>query len=266
MENVVLPGFSVTNRWLLYTSIMLTPAQLFSGLGSSSPSNIGFLAFNWYNQWVWYSAIKAHEIHALSLCPFLLNLVYAITYLGGISSGNIIIIIILGLGTAGLMMFNVACAWISWKDVLPDGYGAYQFFFFGWRTLTPGWRTFILCGNIADTLFDIGALVGIFMVAGFSLDATEDEDTPQSWMRYPLIAIGPPLALLITWPVILWIELIVHRNHIVSETDMISVYLFIGQVVLMILPFDIVFDVVRKHFKSRRSPSEQPSSPNKVTV
>ncbi|KAH6910580.1 hypothetical protein BKA70DRAFT_87393 [Coprinopsis sp. MPI-PUGE-AT-0042] len=262
MENAVLPGFSVTNRWLLYTSIMLTPAQLFSGFGSSSPSNIGFLAFNWYNQWVWYSAIKAHEIHALSLCPFLLNLVYAITYLGGISSGNIIIIIILGLGTAGLMMFNLACAWISWKDVLPDGYGVYQFFFFGWRTLTPGWRKFILCGNIADTLLDIVALGGIIYVAGFSLDDAEDK--PESWMRYPLIAIGPPIALLLTWPAILWIELIIHRNHIVSETDMISVYLFIGQVVLMVLPFDIVFDAVRGHKK--KPPAESSSTPDRATV
>jgi hypothetical protein len=266
MENVVLAGFSVTNRWLLYTSIMLTPAQLFSGLGSSSPSNIGFLAFNWYNQWVWYSAIKAHEIHALSLCPFLLNLVYAITYLGGLSSGNIFITIILGLGTAGLMMFNLACAWISWKDVLPDGYGVYQFFFFGWRTLSPGWRKFICVGNVFDTLVDIVALGLIFVVAGWSLTAEEDDDDLSSLMRYPLIGVGPPLALLLTWPAILWIELIVHRNNIVSETDWISVYLFIAQVVLMIIPFDIMWDWIRERTKRTPPPATSSPSPEKLTV
>ena len=56
------------------------------------------------------------------------------------------------------------------------------------------------------------------------------------WSRYAAIIAGSPLVLLMAWPLILWSELIVYRNHIESETDMIAVYLFITQVATMVLP------------------------------
>jgi hypothetical protein len=148
----VVAGFSVTNRLLLYASLLLTPGQAMSGIGSNLPTNIGFLAYNWYNQYVWYSAIKDHELHALSLLPVHFNLIYTITYLGGVTSGNIFMGLILGFGTAALMIFNTVAAWTSWATNMTEGYNVYQFFFFGWRTLTPGWHKFFLLWQIGDIL------------------------------------------------------------------------------------------------------------------
>ncbi|KAF2271380.1 uncharacterized protein EI97DRAFT_364797, partial [Westerdykella ornata] len=69
----VIQGFSLKNRWILYTSMMLAPAQFISGIGSNCPSNIGFLAYNWYSQVVWYRAVRSRQIHALALVPVHLN-------------------------------------------------------------------------------------------------------------------------------------------------------------------------------------------------
>ncbi|EAU83307.2 hypothetical protein CC1G_10748 [Coprinopsis cinerea okayama7 len=238
--NQVIPGFSLTNRWLLYTSIMLTPAQALSGVGSHCPSNLGFLAFNWYQQYSWYMAAKSRELHALSLLPVHLNLVYAITYLGGITAGNAFIGVPLGLGTAGLMILNTVTAWISLKTNLPEGDGVYQFFFFGWRTLSKGWRIFFLLWQINDTLVVAASVfIGIIWGVIISFDP-ETIFSIQSrdfllW-RETAILWGPPTMLLFTWPLVLWMELIVQKNNIVSETDMVSVWLFIAQVATMVWP------------------------------
>jgi hypothetical protein len=233
----VIPGFSLTNRWLLYTSLMLTPAQFISGLGSNYPSNVGFLAYNWYTQCAWYVAIKEKKLHALSLLPVHFNLIYVFTYLGGIASGNIFFGVILGFGTAGLMVLNTTAAWTSWATNLPEGYGVYKFFFFGWRTLSPGWHKFFLLWQIFDSTL---ALTSTYwaITRSIILSASEDEDEDVPWWRtqYPAIILGSAIVLFLFWPVILWTELIVSRNHIESETDMIAVWLFIAQVVTMLLP------------------------------
>ncbi|AEO56375.1 hypothetical protein MYCTH_2301215 [Thermothelomyces thermophilus ATCC 42464] len=73
----VVPGFSLTNRWLLYTSYFLAPAQFVSGLNSNCPSDIGFLAYNWYTQIQWYKLMSGKdEIHAISLLLPHFNLLY----------------------------------------------------------------------------------------------------------------------------------------------------------------------------------------------
>jgi hypothetical protein len=243
---VVIPGFSLTNRLLLYASLLLTPAQAESGVGSNCPSNIGFLAYNWYTQYAWYVAIKHKQLHALSLLPVHFNLIYAITYLGGITSGNICMGAILGFGTAGLLIFNTVAAWTSWATNLPEGYGVYKFFFFGWRTLTPGWRTFILLWQITDTL---GAITSAFLSISIAMSIEDDddlEDAPQWWNLCLSIILGPPLMLFWTWPLILWTELIIARNHIESQTDNVAVWLFVAQAVAMLLPIpcsmEYVFD------------------------
>lgn len=46
----IVPGFSPTNRILLYASFALSPAQFVSGLGNNCPTNLGFLAYNLYTQ------------------------------------------------------------------------------------------------------------------------------------------------------------------------------------------------------------------------
>jgi hypothetical protein len=79
--NQVVQGFSLTNRWLLYASMMLAPAQFSSGVGLSIPTSPGFLAYNCYTQIQWYHAVKARELHALSLLPVHFIIVYAISYL-----------------------------------------------------------------------------------------------------------------------------------------------------------------------------------------
>lgn len=234
MSIEVVQGFSLTNRWLIYTSLMLTPAQAISGAGSNCPSNIGFLAYNWYNQWVWYSAIQNRQLHALSLLPVHFNFIYVITYLGGVVSGNIFMGVILGFGTAGLIVLNTVAAWTSWITNLPEGYDLYEFFFFGWRTLNPSWRTFFLLWQIGDTILAINMVIATFYLCTIPL-WQKDFDLPW-WSRYATIPLGSVFMLIGIWPLILWTELIVARNHIESETDMIAVYLFIAQVGAMLIP------------------------------
>lgn len=149
----VVQGFSLTNRWLLYASMMLAPAQYAGGLGNNIPTNFGFLAYNWYTQVQWYQAVKAKELHALSLLPIHFNVMYAFSYFGGISSGNIFMSILLGLGTVGVLLLNTIAAWVSWATNQPEGFGEYQFFFFGWRTLSHGWHIFFFFYGRLETHF-----------------------------------------------------------------------------------------------------------------
>ncbi|KAI9671111.1 MAG: hypothetical protein M1831_005197 [Alyxoria varia] len=234
------PGFSLANRWILYTSFMLAPAQFISGLGSNCPSNLGFLAYNWYNQVLWYRAIKVKRLHALSLVPVHLNTTFAITYLGGVTSGNKVMGIFLGLGTAAVMVLNCVSAWMSWTTNQEEGYGVFQFFFFGWRTLSPGWHKFFLMWQIGDSLFGFSALVmaiGIPVLRPM-LEKGDDEKSilEHYYARYIAIPIGALMMLLIGFPLILWTELIVARNHIESETDMTAIWVFVAQVAAMLLP------------------------------
>jgi len=255
----VISGFSLTNRWLLYTSLMLTPAQAISGIGSNFPSSLGFLAYNWYNQYAWYNAIRHKQLHALSLLPVHFNTIYVLTYLGGITSGNIPMGALLGVGTAGLIVFNTIAAWISWATNLPDGYGIYHFFFFGWRTLTPGWRKFILLWQIGDTSLAIGS---VMCALGFAIALPlQGPDIRLPWQcnRYFAVLWGSALALVVTWPLILWTELIISRNHIKSETDMVAVWLFVAQVATMLVP-EIEFRPAWRSFKAKISFSSRSSA------
>ena len=138
---------------------MLAPAQFSSGLNNNCPSNIGFLAYNWYTQIAWYSAIKGKQLHALSLLPVQFNLILVITYLGGITSGNLIMGLLLGFGTEGVIVLNNVAAWTSWLTNLPDGFGVYQFFYFGGRVLSPSWRIFFLVWQIFDFITVVGCLL-----------------------------------------------------------------------------------------------------------
>ena len=229
-------GFSLTNRWLLYASIMLSPAQFISGLKSNFPSNFGFLAYNWYTQITWYQAVKAGQLGPLSLLPVHFNTIYCLSYLGGVSSGNAFFAILLGIGTAGVMCLNNATAWESWITDQPQGFGQYEFLFFGWQTLSPGWHKFIMVWNISDTLqlLTFAILAIVLSVGAASVD--KDNVWTQWFMRYPAIPLGAICMLLFAWPLILWVELIYARNHIQSDTDLVAVWLFIAQVVLMLIP------------------------------
>ncbi|EFY85087.1 hypothetical protein J3459_011207 [Metarhizium acridum] len=248
LPNQVVDGFSLTNRWLLYTSFMLSPAQFISGIGSNCPSNIGFLAYNWYTQLQWYKAVRGNELHALSLLPVHFNLIYVVTYLGGVTSNNIFMAMVLGMGTAGVIVLNTVSAWVSWATNQPDGFNEYQFFFFGWRTLTEGWHRFILVWQISDSIF---ALVSVFAaiytaIRMVYLDEVDYSSKIIPWRgdlssgissyKYPDILIGSAVIMFGGWPLILWTELIVQRNHIESDTDMVAVWLFIAQAVAMIVP------------------------------
>jgi hypothetical protein len=219
--------------------MMLTPAQFISGIDNNCPSNLGFLAYNWYTQVLWYRAIKAKQLHALSLVPVHFNLIFVLTYLGGLSAGNIYMAVILGLGTAGVIILNTVAAWTAWATNQQEGFGIYQFFFFGWRTLSPGWHKFILVWQIADSLDAFGCLVASIvipiMLASRNKDI-KDHWIAKWWARYPAIPIGAAIMMLVGFPLILWTELIVHRNHIESDTDMIAVWLFIAQVAAMLAP------------------------------
>lgn len=54
--------------------------------------------------------------------------------------------------------------------------------------------------------------------------------------KYAAIPLGAISMMMAAWPLILWTELIVAKNHIDSDTDMVAVWIFVAQVVFMILP------------------------------
>ncbi|KAL6865536.1 hypothetical protein ACO1O0_001630 [Amphichorda felina] len=228
-------GFSLLNRWLLYTSFMLAPAQFVSGLGNNCPSNIGFLAYNWYTQVKWYNAAKSQEMHAVSLVLVHVNMLFSFTYLAGVSSGNIFMGLFLGLGSAGVIVLNTVAAWTAWATNMREGYGEFQFFFFGWRKLSKGWHTFILLWQISDSLFAFVCFMTALSIPFVIRNKDKDREYPW-WLRYPAIPLGAAAMLLIGWPLILWTELIVQRNNIESETDWVAVWLFIVQVGTLLAP------------------------------
>lgn len=55
-------------------------------------------------------------------------------------------------------------------------------------------------------------------------------------LRLPAIFLGPLLVALLSWPFVLWTELVVSRNNIHSDTDLVAVYLFAAQLVTMVVP------------------------------
>jgi hypothetical protein len=235
--NTIVPGFSLLNRWLLYTSLMLSPAQFASGWGSNCPSNIGFLAYNWYTQIQWYRSVKAKQLHALAMLPVHYNTICCFTYLGGITSGNYPMAILLGLGSAGLIILNNISGWVAWATGQFEGYGVFRFFFFGWRTLSPGWHKFFLLWQISDSIEAAVVVVVAVVGAVASVNKSEDDDEKLPWWgRYPVIPIGAAVMMLFSWPLILWTELVVAGNHIESATDWVAVWLFIAQVATMIVP------------------------------
>jgi hypothetical protein len=255
----VADGFSLANRALLYTSFMLAPAQFMSGLENSYPSNLGFLAYNWYTQITWYWAIKANRLHALSLLPVHFNTLYALAYLGGISASNLPMAMLLTVCTTGVMVLNTMCGWICWTTNQREGFGIYRFFFFGWRTLDPGWHKFIMLWQIYDTIAAFGCVIVAFVLALRSSRVT-GEDLRWYW-KYAAIFPGAALMLLIGWPLILWSELLVAENHIESPTDMVAVWIFVAQVGVMLMPSFSPSLGCFRHVSRRSSSGVFPQSP-----
>ena len=234
----IVSGFSKTNRWLMYASAMLAPAQLLSGIDNNCPSNIGFLAYNLWTQVGWYRAIKAKRLHALSLCPIHFNILYYVTNMSGVTSGHIAIGAVLGVATVGLDTFQTVAAWKAYNEDLPAGIGVYQFFFFGWRTLTPNRRRFFCFWQVFDTILAVIFASAAFLLATKSpkIDPELKEYVTKWWIKPITITCGAAAVLIIAWPVILWTELIVTRNKLESATDWVAVGLFAAQVGAMLLP------------------------------
>lgn len=239
----VLPGFSLTNRCLLYTSSVLALPQLIAGLETHIPINIGFLAYNWYNQIAWYNGVKAKQLDALCLTLPHLNLTFALTYLGGITAANFYTGVLLTLGTLGLLVLNTVSAWESWATNQSEGFGVYQFFFFGWRTLGPGWHKFFLLWQIGDTMFVlILVTLAIIFIILMATGKAETNYTPPAWYdKYVAIVTGAAFCPFWIGELIVWVELTVARNHIESATDWIAVWLFVAQVGTLLIPFETIF-------------------------
>jgi hypothetical protein len=227
----IVDGFSPLNRAIMYISAILAPAQAISGIGHTGLSNLGFLAYNYYAQIVWFRAVKHNELHALALVVVHTNTTLAFAYVGGIFSGNRWIALLLAFGAMGVLWLNNATAWISWMQGQEEGYGEWQFFFFGWRTLTHGWHKFIMVWQIANTLESLG-FSGLFLSLALQAGTTKF----MWWHRLPAIPLGGVIMAFILFPYILFVELLVRRNHIDSGTDWGAVYAFGAQVALMLLP------------------------------
>jgi hypothetical protein len=163
------------------------------------------------------------------------NFCFTVTYLGGVSSGNYLSALLLSFGTVGVMILNNIVAWTSWSTTQVQGFGVYQFWFFGWRTLGPHWHRYFLIIQVIDTLSLFGSVIFALSVA-FRTAALSKDKVPAWWYRYQVIFAGGIGVILSIWPTMLWTELIIARNHIVSETDTTAVWLFIVQVVTMLAP------------------------------
>jgi hypothetical protein len=258
----VVQGFSPLNRALLYISMMLAPAQFAAGLGSNCPSNIGFLAYNWYTQLQWYQAARKSQLHALSILVSEFNFCFTVTYLGGVSSGNYLSALLVGFGTVGVMVLNNVVAWTSWSTAQVQGYGVYEFWFFGWRTLGPHWHRYLCVVQIIDTLALIGSAWAAIVIAFRTAQLTKDA-APAWWYRYQVIFGGGIGVLLSIWPIMMWMELTVRRNHIVSETDTTAVWLFVVQLVTMLAP-PCFGCYERRHKTKRNKPDSGPTELTKL--
>lgn len=234
----VVNGFSELNRALMYLSAILAPAQAMAGIGHSGISSLGFLAYNYYTQIVWYRAARDGSLSALALVAVHANTTLAIAYLGGIFSANRTMAALLSLGAMGVLWLNNATAWVSWKTGQEAGFDEWQFFFFGWRKLTYGWHMFLMVWQISNSLESFALSVVIASIAIWMIAGKKDEVKKkfQWWHRFPAVLVGGAMMTFVVFPYIIWIELIIRRNHIESETDWAAVYVFIGQVALLFLP------------------------------
>lgn len=255
-EAVVAAGFSLINRSLLYLNILLAPAQYYIGLSSYWPTSIGFLVYHFYTQLTWYQAIQRHELHALSLVPIHFSLIYAISYLASIGSTTPLISFPTGIATAGLLLLNTVATWTNWRTCMTEGLDIYEFFFFGWHRLTLSWHRFFAAWQAFNTILTlcavIIAIVGSFLmyrmqhhggyqfrgflgiIVGFTSYGLKKKSP--WWYTLAIIPVGAVFMLLWTFPLIIWTEMIVRRNKILSPTDWISVWLSIAQIVLLLLP------------------------------
>ncbi|KAJ3490263.1 hypothetical protein NLG97_g5813 [Lecanicillium saksenae] len=106
-----------------------------------------------------------------------------------------------------------------------------------------------MCWMIGDSFTALLCVIIAIGVAVYVATLDEEDDLPEvfdvDWMspasqvqalRYPMIILGAAGMLLFGWPVIMWTELIVARNHIHSDTDWVAVWLFVAQVVTMVIP------------------------------
>ncbi|KAF6744606.1 hypothetical protein DFP72DRAFT_1018729 [Ephemerocybe angulata] len=255
MSTPVVAGFSLTNRLLIYFNFLLAPAHLLAG-GEITlpeklrylryfPSNLGFLAYDCYQQVLWYKAINTEEIHALSLVIAYLNAMYAITYLAGLSAANHLYFSLQALGVAGMLTINAISGWINCTQNLPKGDGVYRFWFFGWRRLSEGWRGLAIFIQVLITLGSLILAIVVIILARrhsqfMGKYAKEQGEPWGKWWRIGAIALLTLIVLIFGWPLALWMELVVLKNGLVSETDWVAVYLFIAQVVMMIIPGFVV--------------------------
>lgn len=242
-------GFSLTNRLLLYANIITAPAAFMGGLGSNLPINAGFLGYTIYQQYLFYIATKHKQLHALCMLPQYLNTMYAITYATGISSGNYVLSFTLCIGTIAALIINNITTWTAYVTNIPEGYGVYHFFFFGWRTITPNWRKLFLLWGVFDSFvtLDYIALSAYIAALTPALSKDVEEDNTYRWWRDTSLLWGSVVGLVAFWPFVVWTELIVQRNNIVSATDWISVYLFIVQIALLAIPS--IYSILQRLFR-----------------
>ncbi|CAO2651392.1 Nn.00g039620.m01.CDS01 [Neocucurbitaria sp. VM-36] len=234
----VVQGFSQLNRALMYTSALLAPAQALSSINQTGLSNLGFLAYNYYTQITWYRAASNRQLSSLALVAVHANTTLAFAYLGGVFAGNRAMAVLLALGAMGVLWLNNATAWISWKTGQTQGYGEWEFFFFGWRTLNKNWHKFIMVWQISNSLETVMLSIVCVFLAGRAVLRSREKSRKvfKWWHRIPAVPVGGAVMVFVLAPYIAWIEMIVRRNRVESETDWVAVYVFIGQVALMLLP------------------------------
>lgn len=130
-----------------------------------------------------------------------------IIYLGGISSGNVLMGVFRGLGSAGLLVLSCITSWTSWISNQTQHYGVYRTTSscWGYRTLWPGCHKFMCAWAVGDSLITFSLVLAVAFRA---------------------------MAVVLT-PLVVWMELIVRETRIESATDWISVCMFVAQAVAL---------------------------------
>jgi hypothetical protein len=235
-------GFSSLNRALMYLSALLAPAQAASSIGHTGLTHLGFLAYNWYTAIIWFRAASRNDLGPVWLATVHASTTFALVYIGGIFSKYGVISGLLGMSAIALLWMNNTAAWISWNTGRGAGFEEWEFFFFGWRRLSEGWHLFLLVWQIFNSLEALAmSIVYIVLSLGYSESSDQHSEGKtvkpvKWWYTLAAIPVGGSAMVLIVCPYTVWMELIVQRNKVQSDTDWVAVSLFVAQVVFMLMP------------------------------
>ena len=209
-------GFSFVNRVLLYVSTVLAPAQYVAGVGSNCLSNLGFLGYNMYQQWMWYKVVSSRDnadyVGALYLLLPYFNMIFAISYVAGVSTRHWFLAFLLWGGTTFMIVVNTIATWKAY-EYMKDGYGVYDFCFFGCRELNIDWHNyFFRIWTISGTAMCVVSVIWTIAMAVLAVKKNSDVNKfirALGWNKFKLVIVaiflGSFFMTIGFWPIFLYL-------------------------------------------------------------